>query len=130
MEKILLFIKTYKPDFNQCKRLLDSITKHNKDGIKVLISVNDGDYDYFKNNIPTDFQVIKDSDIIQCDMVQSNPWQYQQIIKSQLHRIEITENYVCLDSDSYFIKDFYISDFMQEIFRLPLFISRKSFFRG
>ena len=48
MEKILLFIKTYKPDFNQCKRLLDSITKHNKDGIKVLISVNDGDYDYFK----------------------------------------------------------------------------------
>ena len=113
MEKILLFINTYKPDFNQCKRLLDSIVKHNKDGIKVLISVNDGDFDYFKTNIPTDFEVIKDSEIIQCDMSASNPWQYQQIIKSQLHRISITENYICLDSDSYFIKDFYISDFIQ-----------------
>lgn len=112
MEKIILFIKTYKADFVQFRKLLDSINLHNKDNIKVLVSVNDDDYDFFKNNISTIADIIKDSDIIQCSI--SNSWKYQQIIKSQLHRLDITENYICLDSDSYFIKDFYISDFIQD----------------
>lgn len=112
MEKVILFIKTYKSDFDQCKKLVNSINKHNRDNIKILISVNDSDFQLFKDNLPSDsIDLIKDSDIIECKT--SNPWIYQQIVKSQLHRIGVTENYVCLDSDSYFIKDFYISDFIQ-----------------
>ncbi len=112
MEKLILFVKTYKPDFISFKKLVDSIHQYNKDEIKLLVSVNDEDIDFFKQNIQTDIcEIIKDSDIIECKT--NDLWKYQQIIKSQLHRIGVTENYICLDSDSYFIKDFYISDFIQ-----------------
>lgn len=78
-----------------------------------MISVNDEDFLSFKKSLPLDqFDVIKDSDIISLDS--SDPWKYQQIVKSQLYRLNITRNYVSLDSDSSFIKDFYISDFIQE----------------
>lgn len=112
MEKLILFVKTYKRDFLSVKKLIDSIYRYNRDGIKLLVSVNDEDVNYFKNNLQTDlFEIIKDSDIIDCKII--DPWKYQQIIKSQLHRINVTENYICLDSDSFFIKDFYFSDFFQ-----------------
>lgn len=89
--------------------------------------MNDDDYNYFKNNLPTDiFNIIKDSDIINCKI--SNSWQYQQIVKSQLHRIGLTENYVCLDSDSYFIKDFYVSDFIQEDIPFTIIHQQKELF--
>lgn len=113
MEKLILFVKTYRADFESCSKLIKSINQYNKDEIKLLISVNDEDISFFKQNLQTDlFDIIKDSDIIA--MENKDPWQYQQIVKSQLHRLNITENYVCLDSDSYFIKDFYISDFIQD----------------
>lgn len=111
MEKIVLFVKTYKPDFESCKKLLNSISEFNKDKIRTIISVNDRDYSFFKENIKDSlFDIIADSDIIKVNT--EDPWRYQQIVKSQLYRLNVTENYVCLDSDSYFIKDFYISDFM------------------
>lgn len=91
--------------------------------------MNDDDYNYFKNNLPTDiFNIIKDSDIINCKI--SNSWQYQQIVKSQLHRIGLTENYVCLDSDSYLSKIFMFLILFKKIFHLQSFISRKSCFHG
>lgn len=108
MKKIILFIKTYQKDFERVRFLLSSIEKHNVDKIPVLLSVNDSDFDFFKDRV--NVQVIKDSEIILCN--EPNGWKYQQVVKSQLHRIDICENYVCIDSDSYFIKDFKISDFM------------------
>lgn len=126
MHKILLFIKTYKNDFTSCRRLLNSIMEYNKDNINVLISVNDDDYDFFKNSLPRDFDIIKDSEIIHC--TNTNSWKYQQIVKSQLHRINVTENYVCLDSDSYFIKDFYISDFIQDDIPYTIIHQQKELF--
>lgn len=111
MIPILLFIKTYQQDFEQSKKLLESIERYNKDNIKVLISVNDSDYLFFRKKLPTGgFEIIKDSDIISCKI--DNPWRYQQIVKSQLHKLGICKNYVCIDADSFFIKDFFISDFL------------------
>lgn len=111
MEKIVLFVKTYKNDLEAFTILLNSINEHNKDQIKIFVSVNDEDFTLFNNNFSSfNINLIKDSDIVTCEL--KNPWIYQQIIKSQLQKINIAENYVCLDSDSYFIKDFYESDFM------------------
>lgn len=111
MHKLVLFIKTYKNDFEVFKKLLASIVKHNKDSLPLVISVNNEDFDFFDKELPNrNFQLIKDSEIEDCEL--ENKWIYQQIIKSQLHKLNICENYVCLDSDSYFIKDFYFNDFM------------------
>jgi len=111
MHKLILFIKTYRNDFDVFKKLLASIVKHNKDNLPLAVSVNNEDFDFFDKELPNrSFQLIKDNEIEDCEL--ENKWIYQQIIKSQLHKLNICENYVCLDSDSYFIKDFYFHDFM------------------
>lgn len=109
MENLILFVKTYKNDLIPFKKLIESISKYNKDSIPVLVSVNSEDYLFFKDSFPN-LHIIPDSDIVACD--EKDGWRYQQVIKSQVHKLNITNNYVCLDSDSYFIRDFYISDFM------------------
>lgn len=111
MEKLILYIKTYKKDFESCKKLLQSIKKHNVENIPVLISVNDEDYDLFIKNIQ-DFKIIKDSDIISCTI--KDGWRYQQVIKANLYRLGICKNYLCIDSDSEFIRDFYYNDFLYD----------------
>ena len=111
--KIVLFIKTYSQDINACEKLLQSIYKFNRDKIPIIISVNDEDLSLFQEKFSSyNVDIIKDSNIIKCD--RKDAWRYQQIIKSQLHRLDITENYVCLDSDSFFIKDFFVDDFIIE----------------
>lgn len=111
MEKLLLFIKTYRPDFERLKILIKSIEKHNKDHIPVLISVNDEDYDFFKKEFIC-YQIIRDSDIIAPTL--TDPWRYQQIIKAHLYKLNICKNYLCIDSDSEFIRDFYYTDFLYD----------------
>ena len=79
----------------------------------MIISVNDEDLSLFQEKFSIyKADIIKDSDIIKCNI--ENAWKYQQVVKSQLHRLDITENYVCLDSDSFFIKDFFVDDFIVE----------------
>lgn len=111
MHSLILFIKTYKPDFERVQKLLTSIEKHNKESIPVLLSVNDNDFDFFKNNI-VNYNVIKDSDIFTADS--SDGWRYQQIIKAHVYKLNICKNYLCIDSDSEFIHDFYYSDFLYD----------------
>ncbi|MGH1519648.1 DUF6492 family protein [Chryseobacterium sp. JK1] len=113
MEKtpLILFIKTYKPDFERTQKLLQSIDLHNKENIPVIISVNDSDFEFFKERI-SGYKVIKDSDVYASD--QKDGWRYQQIIKVHAYRLGICENYLCLDSDSEFIRDFYYSDFLYD----------------
>jgi hypothetical protein len=110
MHKIILFIKSYRPDFERAKNLVQSIYKYNRDNIPLYISVNDVDYEFFKHNLPADVNLLKDSDIVECQT--KNSWIYQQVVKSQVHKLKVCENYLCIDSDAEFIKDFFISDFM------------------
>ncbi len=110
MQNIILFIKSYKPDYERVLVLLNSIKKFNRDNIPVYLSVNDADYDFFNAKIDATIFLLKDSDIISCNI--KDPWRYQQVIKSSVHKLNICKNYLCLDSDSEFITDFHIKDFI------------------
>ncbi|SFC52123.1 DUF6492 family protein [Flavobacterium phragmitis] len=110
MYKLILFIKTYEPDFKTVYKLLDSIDKFNQDNIPVIISVNDDHFDFLKPDCFEKYKVYRDSEIFQTTVTEG--WRYQQIIKCNVYRLNICENYVAIDSDSVFIRDFYISDFM------------------
>lgn len=110
MEKLILFIKTYRPDFENVDALLKSIEKFNRDSIPVWISVNDEDFDFFNEKYKNSFNVIKDSSIFFSE--NPDPWRYQQIVKANVYRLNICRNYLCLDSDSEFIRDFFYSDFL------------------
>ncbi len=108
--KIILFIKSYKPDFLILLKLLESIERFNVDKIPVYLSVNDEDFDFFNEHIKSKLTLLKDSDIVKCSI--QDPWRYQQIIKSSVYKLQICEDYLCLDSDSLFITKFYKKDFL------------------
>jgi len=113
VNKFILFIKTYKPDFNRTVNLLSSIDAFNKEKIPVYVSVNDNDYDYFKTNlINNNIHLLKDSDIINCSL--TDGWRYQQVIKSNVYRLGVCENYLSIDADSEFIRPFYLNEFMYD----------------
>ena len=112
MNKIVLYTKTYRRDLERVKLLTESIKTHNKDNIPFYISFPKEDEQLFKNNIDNEYvKFVFDEDIID---VPFQNWHTQQIVKSSFWKLGLCENYVMIDSDSYFIKDFYVSDFMYD----------------
>lgn len=110
MHKLVLYTKTYRGDLERVKYLIESIKTHNKDNIPFYISIPHTDESLFKNNIDIDYvKIVFDEDVLNTEF---QNWHIQQIVKSSFWRLGLCENYVMIDSDSYFIKDFYISDFM------------------
>jgi hypothetical protein len=110
MHKIVLYTKTYRRDLERVKLLSESIKTHNKDNIPFYISFPKEDAELFKNNVDNEYvKFVFDEDII--DIPFQN-WHTQQIVKSSFWKLGLCENYVMIDSDSYFIRDFYLTDFM------------------
>lgn len=110
MHKIVLYTKTYRGDLERVKLLSESIKKYNKDNIPFYISFPKEDEKLFRDIIDGEYvKFVFDEDIIDIPI---DSWHAQQIVKSSFWKLGLCENYVMIDSDSYFIKDFYISDFM------------------
>jgi len=107
MEKIVLYCKSYRNDFQRVVNLTDSVKQFNVDKIKLYVSVPKEDVSMFQQI--EDIEVIADEDIYQTN---KQGWVKQQIVKANFWKLELAENYLCLDSDSYFIRPFSISDFM------------------
>jgi hypothetical protein len=109
MHKLVLYCKSYDKDVHRAKTLLDSITKYNADRIPFYISVPEKDVELFESVLGVDnYTLITDQSID----VNNSGWKGQQIVKGQFWKLGLCENYVCIDSDCFFIKSFYVSDFM------------------
>ena len=108
MKNIILFIKSYRGDLQRCVALIESISKFNRDNIPVYISVPTDDIELFKQNTPFYTEIISDDTITS----KSEGWVGQQMVKSLVYKLNLCRFYVCLDSDVYFFKDFYIKDFL------------------
>jgi hypothetical protein len=112
MNNLVLYTKTYSADIERLKVSIESIKKHNKDNIKYYISVPKNEILLFRNSIDCDYvNILTDEEIYP---VSSQNWNTQQIVKSSFWKLNLCENYVMLDSDSYFIRDFYYKDFMYD----------------
>ena len=112
MENFVLYTKSYAPDVDLCKRLKDSIVKYNIENIPFYISVPKSDINLFKNKLGTDgYILIPDEDIYQLT-TNLDGWRTQQIVKSHFNTLNISKNYLCLDSDSIFINNFKNNDFL------------------
>ena len=109
MNKLVIYCKSYKNDVYLAKRLLESILTYNVDNIPFYISVPESDINLFKEILGTEgFILLRDEDID----LDNEGHKGQQIVKSQFWKLNLCENYVCIDSDCFFIKDFHVSDFM------------------
>lgn len=113
MHNIILYCKSYAGDVQRVKKLKGSIEKYNRDNIPFYISCPKKDKQLFEDTLGKEnYILILDEDIVTLKHTHLDGWRSQQIVKSSLHKLEITKNYVCLDSDAYFITDFYKSDFL------------------
>lgn len=120
MKPLVLYCKSYQRDFLRLKRLYESIQRFNRDSIPFYISTPAADKDELHKLIPDgEFKWLADEDIIlsntklTIDEINRLPGGVSQaIIKSEFWRLQISQNYVCLDSDCLFIRDFYTSDFL------------------
>lgn len=109
MHNIVLYCKSFIRDLQRVKLLSESIIKYNSENIPFYISVPYTEVDIFRENIKNAI-VISDEEIVNSKLVQN--WNSQQIIKSNFWTLGVAKNYLCLDSDSYFIKPFDSSDFI------------------
>lgn len=110
MEDIVLYCKSYHKDLDRAIKLAESIEKYNIDNIPFYLSCPSSDLQLFKKRMPSFVNLICDEDIVKKSY--SQDWKIQQIVKSQFWKYVEVKNYLCLDSDSFFIKDFRKSDFI------------------
>jgi len=115
LKDLVLYCKSYRRDFLRLKRLLESIQKYNVEKIPFYISTPHAEFDELKNVLGSKIQYEWVSDE---SIVSANPRAIpgiektrtgslaQQAIKSEFWRLGISENYVCLDSDCIFLREF------------------------
>ncbi len=113
MDTFYIYCKSYKPDLHRVKNLAGSIIKHNVDSIPFYVSCPAEDYQEFKRVLPGEVNLITDEEIVERSYIQT--WKTQQIVKSQFWKYANISNYMCIDSDCYFIKDFCLRDFMATV---------------
>jgi hypothetical protein len=120
MDKIALFCKSFRDDVKRAARLASSIADFNSDKISFFMSVPAQDLPLFQRELAGidvqlmgDEEIVKANPAIEADELIGMPGGLsQQIVKSEFWRLCYAENYVCLDSDCYFLRDFGASDFL------------------
>lgn len=111
---IAIYCKSYRNDLPRVKVLLDSVNRNNADHIPFFISVPAADATLFQSELGSvGYTLVRDEDIT--DLPTDVPgWIKQQVVKSSFWKLGVCDNYVMIDSDSYFIRPFRVSDFMYE----------------
>lgn len=113
MNNLVLYTKSYSGDLERLKVSIESIKQFNKDSIPYYVSVPAIELSLFKNSVDTSYvNLVVDEEIFPSSEKES--WVKQQIVKSSFWKLGVCENYLMLDSDSYFIRDFTVADFMYD----------------
>jgi hypothetical protein len=118
-----LFCKTYSRDINRFLRLLSSVEEFNKDGLPFIVSVPQAEVILFQNVVGRNrCHFIEDEDVLRLipglaprSLDKLHGGLIQQIIKAEFWRFADRECYICVDADSFFIRDFFISDFISSV---------------
>jgi hypothetical protein len=123
MATFVLYCKSYAGDLKRVQRLWLSIEKFNCDRIPFFVSIPKADRALFEAAIGRHEGLIWVNDE---DIVLANPraslesyriWDgrlSQQVVKSEFWRYARCDAYLCIDSESEFIRDFFTSDFLTE----------------
>lgn len=115
---LILFCKTYAGDFLKFHKLFSSYTEHNVDNIPLYVSVPRADVKRFRDYVGRRATVISDESYAGKYFTDEEYWGLssgyinQEICKLAFWEKNVTHNYLCVDSDAYFIRDFYLTDFI------------------
>lgn len=122
MEKFTFFCKSYSRDIDAFKRLVKSYALHNSDNIVLYVSVPRMELSLFADLVASyrGIRLLDDESYAADYFTKENSWGIslgylnQEICKLSFWELGLTENYLCIDSDAVFIKNFGVTDFMQD----------------
>ncbi len=120
MRDLVFFCKTYRQDVLRARQLVRSVERFNTEGIPLYVSVPSSDLGLFREHCANlACELIADEEVIAANpaldnraFVQLPGGLAQQVVKSEFWRSECAENYLCLDSDCYFLRPFGKHDFL------------------
>ena len=118
-DNFAFMLKTHSPDRAFVLRLVESYHLHNNDKIQLFIVAPASDLGAFRGlecetvtlvaeeGIPTKLlKTVKKT--------RDTGYINQQVLKLAFHRMSMAENYLCLDSDAVFVRDFHFEDFLHK----------------
>jgi hypothetical protein len=120
MRDLVLYCKSYHTDVKRVARLLRSAKQNNLDRIPFYVSVAQAELPLFQEHLSglgaellADEDILRASPRIDLEQVRSMPGSLsQQVVKSEFWRLGLSNAYLCLDSDSIFIRPFATSDYL------------------
>ena len=116
----VLMCKSYRNDLESFRRLFGSVEKHNVDSIRMYVSVPEDDLQIFQEFVNMTVTVISDESYAWKYLSTESYWGLpvgyinQEICKLAFWETGVCKNYLSVDSDSYFIRDFHENDFMMD----------------
>ena len=120
MHNFAMFCKTYNGDLERFKNMIKSFNKFNVENITLYVSVPENDLELFKCFESDTVKIITDESYAKNYFSNeeyfglTTGYVNQEICKLSFWETGISENYLCIDSDLEFIRDFYVSDFMAD----------------
>nr|WP_315463933.1 DUF6492 family protein [uncultured Rhodoferax sp.] len=120
MNALALYCKSYSTDLRRIMRLTQSVQENNIEKLPFYVSVPGCDLGLFQHHLHGfPVQLLADEDIIRNNpSISLNAYKAlpghisQQIVKSEFWRLCDTQAYLCLDSDSVFIRPFGQHDYV------------------
>jgi hypothetical protein len=113
--ELAFFCKSFRPDFDHLKVMIDSFFAHNPEGIRLVLSLPDADTAAFHNQFGKDLpniDVVADESYCGHDLKKFRGWHSQQICKLASWRVANFDHLVVVDSDCYFFRDVSRTEFL------------------
>lgn len=124
MNDFVLVCKSYRGDVQRVKRLLDSLAPHNPEQLPVVVVVPQADQALFQDYLRGHrFELVSDEDVVRShpqaaskDLLaryRATPgYRAQQVIKADAWRLLGCDAFLCMDSDTVFLRDIHRDDFI------------------
>lgn len=120
MKTVVLYCKSYRQDVLRAARLARSVARFNREKLDFYVSAPTADLPLFREHLHgiahtllADEDIVRASPRLDTARLAAMPgYRSQQVVKSEFWRLGLSENYLCLDADSYFIRPFGVPDFI------------------
>lgn len=120
MKQLALYCKSYSTDLRRVMRLAESARRFNTDQLPFYVSVPQAELPLFREHLAgLGVDLLADEAILQAspriDLTQVERMSgavSQQVVKSEFWRLDLASAYLCLDSDSIFIRPFRTGDYL------------------
>lgn len=120
MPALCLYCKSFSTDLKRVVRLADSVARFNTDRLPFVVSVPQAELPLFREHLAArevtliaDEEIVRANERMDAELVARLPGNIsQQIVKSEFWRLGLSDAYLCLDSDSVFIRPFKTEEFI------------------